>query len=60
MNAIRVHVWVKSPIFIMPDAHSISLMKNHRQETNWNERAVLICIVIIRACPRARCEVMAQ
>lgn len=60
MNAVRVHVQMKSPIFIMPDSCSISLMKNHRQEIDWNERAMLICIVIIKACPRARCEVTAQ
>lgn len=48
MNVVRVHVWVKSPIFIMPDPCSISLMKNPKQEIDWNERAVLICIVIVR------------
>lgn len=58
MNVVRVHVWVKSPIFIVPDPYSISLMKNLRQETHWNERAMLICIVIIRVCPR--CEGMTQ
>lgn len=58
MNVIQVHVWVKSPIFIMPDSCSISLMKNHRQEKDWNEKVVLIFIVIIRVCPR--CEGMIQ
>lgn len=58
MNVVRVHVWMKSPIFIMPDSCSISLMKNHRQEKGWNEKVVLIFIVIIRACPR--CEGMTQ